>query len=99
MCSNVLLISFVLSDLSFDLHAADRAAGPLSRPDPARRARRVFPRFLTLLIVGNSGSTTQRALAEALGVSEPSVSRMTGVLAETGLLDASRIPAAATGGA
>ncbi len=80
-------------DLSFELHALtarlDRAADRILRAEHDVS----FRRFLTLLIVGNLGSTTQRALAEALGVSEPSVSRMTGVLAEAGLLDARPDPA------
>lgn len=46
-----------------------------------------YRRFVTLLILGELGSATQRALAEELSVSEPSASRMTRVLAEAGLLD------------
>jgi DNA-binding MarR family transcriptional regulator len=41
-----------------------------------------YPRFLALYMVGSEGADTQRALAERLGVSEPSVSRMVRVLAE-----------------
>lgn len=47
-----------------------------------------YSRFLTLLAVGEMGVTTQRALAEWLGVTEPSVSRMIRILAEAGLLGA-----------
>jgi len=43
--------------------------------------------------VGEFGMPTQRALAEALGVSEPSVSRMTGVLVKAGYLEAGSDPA------
>lgn len=41
-----------------------------------------YSRFLALYMVGSEGADTQRALAERLGVSEPSVSRMVRVLAE-----------------
>lgn len=47
-----------------------------------------YSRFLTLFAVGELGVTTQRALAQWMGLTEPSVSRMTRVLAEAGLLDA-----------
>lgn len=73
--------------LSFDLHTLtarlDRSADRILRAEFDVSYRR----FLALLIVGELGAATQRALAERLGVSEPSVSRMAGVLAETGLLD------------
>lgn len=48
-----------------------------------------YRHFLTLLLVGQLTAPTQRALAEAMGVSEPSISRMTKVLRHAGLLDAS----------
>lgn len=51
-----------------------------------------YRRFLALVTVSEMGSATQRGLAERLGVSEPSVSRMTGVLVEAGLLDAPTDP-------
>ena len=41
-----------------------------------------YPRFLALYMVGSEGADTQRSLAERLGVSEPSVSRMVRVLAD-----------------
>jgi DNA-binding MarR family transcriptional regulator len=41
-----------------------------------------YARFLALYMVGAEGADTQRALAERLGVSEPSVSRMVRVLAD-----------------
>jgi DNA-binding MarR family transcriptional regulator len=73
-------------DLSRSLHALtgrlDRAADTLLRDE----AGLSYSRFLTLFIVRSLGADTQRALAEGLGVSEPSVSRMTRVLAEEGLL-------------
>ncbi len=80
-------------DLSFDLHALtarlDRSADRILRAEYDVS----YPRFRALLIAGELGMATQRALAERLGVSEPSVSRMTGVLVDTGLLDAVADPA------
>ncbi len=80
-------------DLSFDLHALtarlDRSADRILQAEHGLSYRR----FLALLIVAELGTATQRALAEALGVSEPSVSRMTGVLVDAGLLDAPPDPA------
>ncbi|PZS26875.1 MAG: hypothetical protein DLM59_17410 [Pseudonocardiales bacterium] len=81
-----------MSDLSFDLHALtarlDRSADRILHGEFDVSYRR----FLTLLIVGELGTATQRALAEKMGVSEPSVSRMTGVLVDTGLLAAQADP-------
>lgn len=78
--------------LTFDLHALtarlDRAADRLLRAELGLPYRR----FLALVLVGE-GAPTQRALAERLGVTEPSTSRMVGVLAEAGLLDVSPDPA------
>lgn len=80
-------------DLSFDLHALtarlDRSADRILQAEFGLS----YPRFRTLLIVGRLGSATQRAVAEELGISEPSASRMTGVLVGTGLLDAHPDPA------
>ena len=79
-------------DLSFDLHTLtarlDRSADRILQAEYDVSYRR----FRALLIVGELGTATQRALAEALGVSEPSVSRMAGVLAETGLLEVQADP-------
>lgn len=73
-------------DLSFDLHALvarlDRVADGVLRVEVGVSYRR----FLALFMIRDLGATTQRALAERLGVSEPSTSRMTGVLAQAGLL-------------
>lgn len=81
------------SRLSYDLHALtarlDRAADRILRAEIGVPYRR----FLALSIVSELGAATQRALAERLGVTEPSVSRMTGVLVQDGLLDASADPA------
>lgn len=83
----------VAGDLSFDLHTLtarlDRSADLILRAECDVSYRR----FRALLIVGELGSATQRAVAEALGVSEPSASRMTGMLAETGSLDVRPDPA------
>ncbi|WP_309102767.1 MarR family winged helix-turn-helix transcriptional regulator [Microbacterium sp.] len=76
--------------LSFDLHVLtarlDRAADRLLRAEYGV----TYKRFLALTMVGELGVSTQRALADALGVTEPSVSRMVGVLAADGLLVAER---------
>lgn len=73
--------------LSFDLHALtsrlDRAADRILRSEYDISYRR----FLALYLVTQLEEPTQRALAEALGVTEPSVSRMTGVLADSSYLD------------
>jgi DNA-binding MarR family transcriptional regulator len=45
-----------------------------------------YRRFMVLVVVGELGASTQRALADSLAVTEPSVSRMVGALAATGLL-------------
>ena len=78
--------------LTFDLHALtarlDRAADRLLRTHLGLPYRR----FLALVLVGED-APTQRALAERLGVTEPSTSRMVGVLAEAGLLEVTPDPA------
>jgi DNA-binding MarR family transcriptional regulator len=51
-----------------------------------------YRRFLALFMVGTWGADTQRVLAERLGVTEPSVSRMTRVLGEQGLLETASDP-------
>ncbi len=81
--------------LSFDLHTLtarlDRSADRILHAEHGLSYRR----FLALLTVGRLGAATQRSLADALGVSEPSVSRMTGLLTAAGLLDS---PPDAAGG-
>jgi DNA-binding MarR family transcriptional regulator len=52
-----------------------------------------YSRFLALTLVEELGASTQRALAECLGVTEPSVSRTTGLLAADGLLSVIPDPA------
>jgi DNA-binding MarR family transcriptional regulator len=51
-----------------------------------------YRRFMVLVMVGELGASTQRALADGLAVTEPSVSRMIGALADTGLLDVAPDP-------
>ena len=74
--------------LSLRLHTLtarlDRAADRILRAELELSYRR----FLVLFTVDMMGTPTQRALAERLGVTEPSVSRMASALAGTGLLDA-----------
>ena len=81
--------------LSFNLHALtarlDRAADRILLAEEGMSYRK----FLALFMVGELGVTTQRALANRLGVTDPSVSRMTAVLASTGLL---RVHPEPTGG-
>jgi DNA-binding MarR family transcriptional regulator len=74
-------------NLSFNLHVLtarlERMADRILRTEYHVSYRR----FLALTLVGQLGASTQRALADCLGVTEPSVSRMTAVLADEGLLD------------
>jgi DNA-binding MarR family transcriptional regulator len=51
-----------------------------------------YRRFLALYLVGSGGADTQRTLADRLGVTEPSVSRMVRVLADAGLLQTTADP-------
>src|SRR5258708_37295033 len=80
-------------DLSRSLHALtarlDRAADAVLRAE----AGLSYSRFLALYMVGSHGADTQRELAERLGVTEPSVSRMTRVLGDAGLIEAVADPA------
>jgi DNA-binding MarR family transcriptional regulator len=52
-----------------------------------------YRRFMVLVMVGELGMSTQRALADCLAVTEPSVSRMVAALADTGLLTVASDPA------
>lgn len=73
-------------NLSFSLHVLtsrlERMADRILRTEHNVSYRR----FLALTLVGQLEAPTQRALADCLGVTEPSVSRMTSVLADEGLL-------------
>ncbi|MFC4118021.1 MarR family winged helix-turn-helix transcriptional regulator [Nonomuraea zeae] len=79
--------------LSLNLHVLtarlDRAADRILRAEHNVS----YSRFVALTLVGELGASTQRTLAEYLGVTEPSVSRMTAVLAADGLLDVQADPA------
>jgi DNA-binding MarR family transcriptional regulator len=81
-------------ELAYELHAVtaklDRAADRLLQ----RYFDMSYSRFLALFMVGRVGATTQRSLAGRLGISEPSVSRMAGVLSEAGLLSVVAQPGA-----
>jgi DNA-binding MarR family transcriptional regulator len=83
----------VKRNLGVDLHVLtarlDRSADRILRAEHDIS----YSRFLALTLVGTLGFSTQRALAECLGVTEPSVSRMTAVLAAEGLLDVQPDPA------
>jgi DNA-binding MarR family transcriptional regulator len=76
--------------LSYELHKLtarlDRAADGLLRG----QAGLSYPRFLALFAVGE-GVASQRELAQWLSQSEPSTSRMVGVLAEQGLLSVTMV--------
>ena len=80
-------------DLSRSLHKLtfrlDRAADAMLRGE----AGITYSRFLALYMVGSEGADTQRTLAERLGVSEPSVSRMVRVLVASGWLEVVADPA------
>jgi DNA-binding MarR family transcriptional regulator len=88
----VLICADVERDLSRSLHKLtarlDRAADNFLRAE----AGVSYARFLALYLVGSEGANTQRALADRLGVTEPSVSRMVRVLAEAELLETMRDP-------
>jgi DNA-binding MarR family transcriptional regulator len=79
--------------LAFSLHALtarlDRDADRILRSEEGVS----YARFLALFMVGELGASTQKELAQHLGVTEPSVSRMTATLAAAGLLAADFDPA------
>lgn len=80
-------------NLSFALHVLtarlDRMGDRLLRGEHGIS----YHRFLALVFVSELGASTQRALADQLGVTEPSVSRMTAVLVADGLLNVEPDPA------
>jgi DNA-binding MarR family transcriptional regulator len=79
------------NSLSYELHKLtarlDRAADALLRD----QADVSYSRFLALFAV-TQGAETQRELSRWLGQSEPSTSRMVGILAKAGWLDVSQAP-------
>lgn len=78
-------------DPAYALHAVvfllDRAADDIL---PALDL--TYSRFLALLTIERLGGATQRAVADALGVTEPSASRTIRRLQEDGLVDSSAMP-------
>ncbi|GAB3742792.1 MarR family winged helix-turn-helix transcriptional regulator [Microlunatus parietis] len=77
--------------LSFDLHTLtarlDREADRILRAEHEISYRR-FRTLLSVAILSDAGAeVTQRAVAEELGISEPSASRMASILAADGWLD------------
>jgi DNA-binding MarR family transcriptional regulator len=80
-----------VTSLSYELHKLtarlDRAADQLLQ----REGGVTYSRFLALFAV-QQGARSQRELAAWLGITEPSVSRMAGVLAADGLLEVSSSP-------
>jgi DNA-binding MarR family transcriptional regulator len=81
------------TDLGLDLHLLtarlDQAADRILRAEVGVSYRR----YLALFMVGELGATTQRSLATHLGLTEPSVSRMTSTLAASGMLAVAPDPA------
>ncbi len=79
-------------DLGRALHALtarlDRAADRILEAEQGV----TYSRFLLLWSVGELGGPTQRALADRIGRTEPSVSRMTALLVSDGLLVAEDDP-------
>jgi DNA-binding MarR family transcriptional regulator len=77
--------------LSYELHKLtarlDRAADHVLQAEMDT----TYSRFL-MLFAAQQGAQSQRELAAWLGITEPSVSRMTGVLAADGLLEVSTSP-------
>lgn len=51
-----------------------------------------YSRYLTLLTIERLGEATQRAIAEAMGITEPAVSRTIRALQAEGLVDAAASP-------
>lgn len=83
----------MVAGLSYELHKLtarlDRAADELLR----REHNISYARFLVLFAVGQTNGT-QRDLAEWLGQSEPSSSRMVAILAAEGLVEVIRLEGA-----
>jgi DNA-binding MarR family transcriptional regulator len=77
--------------LSYDLHKLTARLDRVADRILHEREGISYSRFLTLFAVKN-GAATQRSLAVWLGQSEPSTSRMVGVLTAEGLLEARRTP-------
>ena len=80
-------------NLGLELHTLvsrlERAGDRILRADHGISYRR----FMVLVTVGELEACTQRALADSLAVTEPSISRMIAALAGTGLLTVTPDPA------
>ncbi|MFF3856396.1 MarR family winged helix-turn-helix transcriptional regulator [Micromonospora sp. NPDC002575] len=81
------------NNLGLELHTLvsrlERAGDRILRADHGMSYRR----FMVLVTVGELKACTQRALADSLAVTEPSISRMIAALAGTGLLTVTPDPA------
>ena len=81
------------NNLGLELHTLvsrlERAGDRILRADHGISYRR----FMVLVTVGELEACTQRALADSLAVTEPSISRMIAALAGTGLLTVTPDPA------
>jgi DNA-binding MarR family transcriptional regulator len=81
------------NNLGLELHTLvsrlERAGDRILRADHGMSYRR----FMVLVMVGELEACTQRALADSLAVTEPSISRMIAALAGTGLLTVTPDPA------
>ncbi|MFU8874448.1 MarR family winged helix-turn-helix transcriptional regulator [Micromonospora sp. SL4-19] len=81
------------NNLGLELHTLvsrlERAGDRILRADHGMSYRR----FMVLVTVGELKACTQRALADSLAVTEPSISRMIAALAGTGLLTVAPDPA------
>jgi DNA-binding MarR family transcriptional regulator len=81
------------NNLGLELHTLvsrlERAGDRILQADHGMSYRR----FMVLVMVGELEACTQRALADSLAVTEPSISRMIAALAGTGLLTVTPDPA------
>lgn len=75
-----------MSTLGYDLHAlvkhVDRHADHLLAEHDL-----TYRRYVTLLVIGELGSATQRGVAERLDVSDAAISRMVPALEQVGLVE------------
>lgn len=79
--------------LAFSLHALTARLDRLADRHLRAEQGLSYRRFLVLFMVGRLDTSTQRALADRLGVTEPSVSRMIAALSGDGLLEVRADPA------
>jgi DNA-binding MarR family transcriptional regulator len=87
------MLTYHMSDaLSFNLHLLTSRMDRLADRILQAEVGLSYSRFMVLFMVQLLKATTQRALSEKLGVTEPSVSRMTVVLVEAKFLRVNRDP-------